>query len=703
MGGVPVCLVRGRPAPDEDGTGSGKEGHVFMSDATVLHFFGGKGGVGKTTLAAAYALRLADEAPKEKVLLVSLDPVRSLSDLMGKELSGKPARVEGVEGEAMPEAKGKGKGKGKGKAEGGLWAMELEPGALVKPFLAKYLPALQKVAVKGTHLSEEELGKLYAQAVPGLEELLALLHVVELLEGGEFDRVVVDTAPTSHTLRLLDIPQGLRKLLGLVRAGAERATSGKGKKAAASAAVSAPQAYLEEVGARVEKLLALLKDPARAAFHLVALAEPVPEAQTRMFFTQLRERGIPVVELVVNQVEERDANCPACAGRRGLQAPHVRKYQSLDKNVPVHLVGKREVAPRGLEALKEFSQTWASGKETKALEFAAAEGPPALVRAPSMPPIAAPPLPPTRLIFFVGQGGVGKSSCAAAAAVTLTEKEGPVLLISTDTAHSLSDVLQSRLTDVETQVKGTKGLYARELDVPAWFNTLRKRWKEKAERAFEGAPRTGSDVPADLSLLRNLLDFAPPGIDELAALSCLTDALVQERFKRIVVDAAPMVNSMRVVELTDVARGWFSALHGVLSKHKAKGLGDLADDMAAFLKHIKRFEDALASPGESRFVVVTRGEELATERTGRLVEYLKERKLQVERVLVNRVGPKATCPRCENRRKNELEAAKLIEKRLGLPVTVAPALGRHPAGLRELKAFRTAWYALSATAKTKAA
>ena len=61
-----------------------------------------------------------------------------------------------------------------------------------------------------------------------------------------------------------------------------------------------------------------------------------------------------------------------------------------------------------------------------------------------MPPMAAPPIPPTRFIFFVGSGGVGKSSCAAAAAVTLTEKEGPVLLLSIDPSHSLSDVLQSR-------------------------------------------------------------------------------------------------------------------------------------------------------------------------------------------------------------------------------------------------------------------
>ncbi|RKI19424.1 arsenic-transporting ATPase [Corallococcus sp. AB030] len=615
-----------------------------MSDARVLHFFGGKGGVGKTTLAAAYAVRLSEEVPKHRVLVVSLDPVQSLSDLVKKKLPAKPTKLQA------------------GKGEGGLFGAELNPPALLKPFLAEYLPALAKAAVKGTHLSDEEMGKLYQQAVPGLEELVALFHVVELLESGDYDRIVVDTAPTSHTLRLFDMPAQLRKFLGFVKAGQDRAApapSGKGKKAAAAAAEATPAGFLDQVGQKAEKLLALLKDPARTAFHLVALAEPVPEAQTRMYFTQLRERGLPVTEVVVNQVEDHEG-CPACQGRRGLQAPHVRKYQALDKTVPVNLLGRREVAPRGLDGLKEFAKEWAAGKETKALEFSAA--------------------------------------------VTLTEKEGPVLLISTDPAHSLSDVLQSRLTDTETQVKGTKGLYARELDMAGWFNALRKRLKEKAEKAFEGAPKAGNDVPADLLYLRNLLECAPPGIDELAAMSVLTDALVQERFKRIVVDSSPQVTNVRVVELADTAKTWLGALHGILNKHRAKGLGELADDLAAMLKHVKRFEDALASPSESRFVVVTRGEDLASTRTERLVEYLKERKLQVERVLVNRVGPKSTCEKCENRRKLELNAAKAMEKKIGLPVTMAPALGRHPAGLRELKAFRTAWYALSAPpAKIKAA
>jgi arsenite-transporting ATPase len=257
------------------------------------------------------------------------------------------------------------------------------------------------------------------------------------------------------------------------------------------------------------------------------------------------------------------------------------------------------------------------------------------------------------------------------------------------------------LTDTETQVKGTKGLNARELDAPGWFSTLRRRWKERAESAFESQPK--AEASADREVLKNLIDLVPSGFEEFAGLAVLTDALVQERFKRIVVDTAPASPFVRLTDVAGAAKSWLTALQAVLSKHRPKGLGDLADDVAGLLRHVKRFEEALAAPAESRFVVVTRGEELAGARTERLVQRLLEQKRAVERVLVNRVLPKSTCEKCENRRKLELMAAKNIEKKLGLPVTVAPALGRHPAGLRELKAFRTSWYALSATAKIKAA
>jgi arsenite-transporting ATPase len=639
-----------------------------MSEGPVLHLFGGKGGVGKSTLASAFALNLAEGSPKESVLLASMEASQGLSDLWKRKLSGKPTRLI------------------VGKGEGGLSAQVFEP-TLVHPRRDEIRALLAAAAPKGLLLGEEDLGKVVSEVTPGLEPLLGMLQLGALLEAKTVQRVVVDGASTSMFLRIFDLAAVLRKAVQLARG--ER----PGARPARKEPVPPPETPLDHLLVELDRFVALMRDPARTALHLITLAEPVVEAQTRFFFTQARERGLPISEIVVNGVEAKDG-CQACQGRRGLQAPHVRKYQSLDKNLPVFLLGRREEPPQGQDAIKVLGKEWASHKETRALEFSAAEGPPALVRAPSMPPIAAPPLPPTRLIFFVGQGGVGKSSCAAAAAVTLTEKEGPVLLISVDPAHSLSDVLQSRLTDTETQVKGTKGLYARELDVAGWFTALRKRWRERSERAFEPF---GKQDAADREVLRSLLDLAPAGLEDLAAFSVLTDALVQERFKRIVVDPGPAATTVRLVDLPEMARGWLTPLLAVLTKHRAKGLGELADEIAAMLKHVKRFEDALVNPSEARFVVVTRGEELAAARTERLVAELKGRRLAVERVLVNRVLPKTVCDICEHRRHQDLEVAKILEKTIGLPVTVAPALGRHPAGLRELKSFRTAWYALSAT------
>lgn len=319
-----------------------------------------------------------------------------------------------------------------------------------------------------------------------------------------------------------------------------------------------------------------------------------------------------------------------------------------------------------------------------------------------MPPMAAPPIPPTRFIFFVGSGGVGKSSCASAAAVTLTEKEGPVLLLSVDPFHSLSDVLQCRMTDTETQVKGTKGLYAREIDFANWFTVLKKKLKEVVEPLF-GPEAKGEPLAIDKELFRNLLDMAPGGMDELAALSTVTDALVQERFKRIVIDPSQSSNTVRMLELPAIARPWLSVLHGIATKYKNKGGAKLLQWVEHLQGHLDRFEKATHNPNESRFIVVTKGEDLSTPAAERLVTTLKELQVPLERVLVNRVLPKTTCAITEERRKNEIEVARALEKKVGVPVTLAPALGRHPAGLRELKGFRTSWCAAEAILKSKAA
>jgi arsenite-transporting ATPase len=642
-----------------------------MAHGPVVHFFAGKGGAGKTTLSAAHAFNMLEESGKEKILLLSLEQPGGLADLLKKPLSSKVTKLAA------------------GKGTGGLFAAEIDPIAIAAAFSAQFKPMLAAAAAKGAVFSEDDVRKLLEATLANAYEQGLFFHLLELVESKEYDRIVIDGLSVTHTLRQLDAPTQLRKLVALIRAERTQRVS--------KTAVRPPTA-VDELATRTEAVQAFLKDPARFTLHVVAIAEPVAESQTRLIMKTLAERGVHVTQIIANMIED-GKDSREVANRRGLQAPHVRKYQTLHPKVD--LLGLRIVGPRGLDEVKAFAKAWASGKEAKALAFLPAEGPPALVRAPSMPPIAAPPLPPTRFIFFTGAGGVGKSSCAAAAAVTLTEKEGPVLLISTDPSHSLSDVLQCRLTDTETQVKGTKGLYAREIDFATWNNNLRKKLKELAEPLF-GPESKGETFALDKELLRNLLEAVPAGMDEWAGLTALTDALVQERFKRIVIDPAPSSNVLRMLEFPAVARAWLTSVQAVVAKQKVKG-APLQAWLEHQQRHLERFEKAILNPNEARFVVVTRGEDLGIPAAERLTEYLKAKNLPVERILVNRVLPKTTCPVTEERRKNELEVAKVVEKRIGLPVTMAPALGRHPAGLRELKAFRTSWYALSAISKTKAA
>lgn len=642
-----------------------------MAHGPVMHFFAGKGGAGKTTLATAHALNLLEDSGKEKILLLSLEPEGGLADLLKKSLSAKPTKLAA------------------GKGTGALFAAEIDPAAVAEAFSKKFKPMLADAAVKGAALSEDETRKVLEATLANAYEQGLFFHLMELADSKEFDHIVVDGQSVTHTIRQLEAPAQLRKIVGLIRA--ER-TQRPSKNAVR------PATPVDELATRCDAVHAFFKDAHRLTVYVAASAEPVGESATRLLMKALADRGMHVASIVADMIEDGKASREV-ANRRGLQAPHVRKFQTMHSKV--ELLQRRVVGPRGLDEVKKFGREWAAGKETKALAFLPAEAPPALIRAPSMPPIAAPPLPPTRFIFFTGTGGVGKSSCAAAAAVTLTEKEGPVLLISTDPSHSLSDVLQSRLTDTETQVKGTKGLYAREIDFATWNTNLRKKIKELAEPIF-GPEAKGETFALDKELIRNLLDIVPAGMDEWAAMNALTDALVQERFKRVVIDPAPSSNSLRILEFPAVAKAWLGTLQAVVTRQKAKGAALLAW-IEHQLKHIERFEKAILNPNEARFVVVARGEELGVPSAERLVEYFRKKNLPVERVLVNRVLPKTICPVTEERRKNELEVAKLIEKKIGLPVTMAPALGRHPAGLRALKEFRTSWYALSAASKTKAA
>jgi arsenite/tail-anchored protein-transporting ATPase len=245
-----------------------------------LIFFGGKGGVGKTTLAAAFATLLAGRG--EKTLLVSTDPAHSTSDVLGAKLSREPTELEenlfGVEIDAAADAAAY------------VERVKEDAHGSVSP---EVLPAVRQ------HLD-------LAKTSPGTEESALFDRFVDLiaLSPGEYERIVFDTAPTGHTLRLLTLPALLTAWVeGMVRQREKVAGMERMLRNLAGEEGSDEDPVLNRLRERRDKFHharhRLLED---ANFYLVLIPERLPIEETSRTLDTLTENGIEVGGLVVNRV-----------------------------------------------------------------------------------------------------------------------------------------------------------------------------------------------------------------------------------------------------------------------------------------------------------------------------------------------------------------------------------------------------------------
>jgi arsenite-transporting ATPase len=247
------------------------------ADAAEFILYGGKGGVGKTTMAAATGLASATEGTD--TLVVSTDPAHSLADVFSESLAAEPVQVGDLES---------------------LWAVEIDP-----------QEALGDAALfgEGGGLSVPGLEELIGadaegEAMPGADEAAALHHLLTLLDDDRFDRVIVDTAPTGHTLRLLELPEALDSLLGRVLQFRERLQGAFGSVNPFDDAKSGDGTDIEAARQRVERLRGVLRDPRRTDFRIVMQPESLSVRETRRLKESLEAYDIPVGTLVVNRVME---------------------------------------------------------------------------------------------------------------------------------------------------------------------------------------------------------------------------------------------------------------------------------------------------------------------------------------------------------------------------------------------------------------
>ena len=219
--------------------------------------------------------------------------------------------------------------------ERNLHAVELDADAALARWIGERRQSLRRIVGRGTYLDDEDIDALLRLAFPGVDELIGLLELRRLAGDGVYDHVVVDTAPTGHTLRLLAMPATLSRIavvLDDMQAKHRFLSQSLGGRYRADAA----DALVDEIAAAGRDLAALLRDRARVRVSWVLLPEALSLAEARDGVAALDASGIGVDDILVNRVTPPPPGpCALCDGRRVAEAGVLR-------------AARRQLGPRAL-------------------------------------------------------------------------------------------------------------------------------------------------------------------------------------------------------------------------------------------------------------------------------------------------------------------------------------------------------------------
>ena len=558
----------------------------------------GKGGVGKTTFAVGLAAAFARRG--EKSLVVSTDPAAALGDVIGTPVGDTARAVRGA-----PR----------------LHARQLDAGELRREFLARWRDVIAEIVDRGTYLARAEVEGLVDAALPGADEIFALLALADLIVNEEGPaRIVVDTAPTGHTLRLLALPDTFRALLDVLDAMQDKhrfVVSALTRRYKPDAA----DAFIDDMRSRVGALKRALADHVALAAVVVSRAEPVVALETERYVDALRSLGIAIAALVVNAAPK--------------DGDPLGSFRSIDAAIPRWILPRRSAPPRGVAEVAATIAATTTTPLRQAARSRAAKASPRPTRGVALADLVRP------LTIVGGKGGVGKSTVSCALAIAAAEAgDEPVLLVSTDPAPSIADALgdsdQSRWS-VERKVSGVKGLSARQLDAAAAFAAARDRYQSEIDSMFGAVVARGSDVARDRAVMRDLLALAPPGVDELFALSLLGDELAAGGFGRIVVDPAPTGHLLRLLEMPAIALDWSHRLMRLMLDYRdVVALGDAAAELLEFSKRTRALDALLRDHARSGVILVTLDEPVVRAQTRRLARAVRQRGCDVIALVWNR-------------------------------------------------------------------
>ncbi len=375
----------------------------FLISPTRYLFFTGKGGVGKTSVACATALALADSS--KSVLLVSTDPASNLDEILGVPLGNSPVAVPGAEG---------------------LKVLNIDPVVAAESYRQRVLAQMEPDASdQDRDTVREQLSGACTTEIAAFDEFVGRLAD----RGGGYDHVIFDTAPTGHTLRLLSLPKAWSGFLEINDQGAS---------------CLGPHSGLKSREERFKAAMTALCDPAATTVILVTRPEISAIAEATRTTTELRALGLANQHLVVNGVFQASvASDPVASSleEQGKQA--LAQMPSSLRELPRDDILLRPFEMMGLEALRSLLRPVPAAAIAASAAVAFADDLPALDVLIDL--LAA---DGKGLIMVMGKGGVGKTTIAVSIALGLVQRGHTGHLSTTDPAAHLATTLMSEVPDL---------------------------------------------------------------------------------------------------------------------------------------------------------------------------------------------------------------------------------------------------------------
>jgi arsenite-transporting ATPase len=458
----------------------------FLDQAPRFLFFTGKGGVGKTSIACATAIYLAAEG--KRVLLVSTDPASNVSQVFGITIGNTVTAIP-----AVPQ----------------LFALEIDPQAAAQVYRDRIVGPVRRVLpdtiVKGI---EEQLSGACTTEIAAFDEFTGLLTSDEFKK--DYDHIIFDTAPTGHTIRLLQLPGAWSSFL----------EKGKG-----DASCLGPLAGLEKQRSQYQAAVAALADPLHTRLILVARAQQSTLREVARTHDELAAIGLTQQFLVINGVLPQSAteNDPLAQAIYARERQAITAIPPILQSLPCDYLSLKAFNLFGLEALRHLFNDVpllkASSRESSID-----------VHAPSMSELVDEIATDEHgLIMLMGKGGVGKTTLAAAVAVELAHRGLPVHLTTSDPAAHLSETLNGTLDN----------LIVSRIDPHSATDAYRQHIMQT-----KGAKL---DVQGK-ALLEE--DLRSPCTEELAVFQAFSKVIREAGKKFVVMDTAPTGHTLLLLDAT---------------------------------------------------------------------------------------------------------------------------------------------------------